>query len=215
MSLTDPDARNRRIGSVVEPVAWVLAIAALATSPFLVAIIDAQRTNDAQVEAWIICMFSYIGACVLFGLVLYYSASHRNALGIVAYVLAYVAGLLLILGAARDPHTHLPDAFFPALVIWAVAAALLIVYIVHAVSARQTLANGVDTTATVTAAGVNGRVNYVTHWKLTLKFTDQQGRQRWFHIGRTGIQYAVGQQFTIRYNPNHPGSKRSIVVLNG
>jgi len=214
MSLTDPDARNRKIGSVVEPVAWVLAIAALATSPFLVAFIEAQPAS-AQVEAWVICMLSYIGACVLFGLVLYYSASHRNPIGIIAYVLAYVAGLLLILGAARDPHTQLPDAFFPALVIWVVAAALLAVYIVHAVSARQTLANGVDTTATVTSAGVNGRVNFVTHWKLTLKFTDQQGHERWFHIGRTGIQYRVGQEFKIRYNPNRPGSKRSIVVLNG
>jgi hypothetical protein len=214
MALTDPDARNRRIGSVVEPVAWVLALLAVGTAPFLVAIILAQPAN-AQILAWVICMFSYIGGNVLFGLILYYSASHRNPLGIVAFVLAYVAGLILILGAGRDPHTHLPDALIPALVVWAGAAVLLVIYIVHAVSARETLANGVNTTAVVTSAGINGMVNYMSHWKLTLKFTDQDGNERWFHVGRTGVQYRVGQEFTIRYNPKRPGSKRSIVLLNG
>ena len=214
MSLTDPDARNRRIGAALEPIAWVLAVLALVSAPFLVGVIDAQPAS-AQVGAWVIVMFSYIGGCVAFGVMLYYTVTHRNTLGVIAYVFAYVAGLVLILGAAVDKHTRLPDGTIPALVIYAVSAVLLVIYIVRAVSAHQTLANGVDTTATVTAAGINGQYNYVSHWKLTLKFTDQQGHERWFHIGRTGVSYSVGQQFRIRYNPNRPGSKRSIVVLNG
>jgi hypothetical protein len=198
---------------MIEPIAWVLALLALATSPLLVWIVDLQTTNDAQVGAWVACMFSYIIACVVFGLVLYYSASHRNPLGMAAYIVAYVAGLVLILGAVRDPHTGLPDGLIPALVIWAVAAVLLGIYISHRTAGRATMENGVETTATVTQAGVNGMINYVTHWRLTLKFKDQQGNDRWFHLGRTGYGYTVGQTFKIKYNPQHPGSRRGIVVL--
>jgi hypothetical protein len=214
MSLTDPDARNRKVGSVLQPFAWVLAILALATSPFLVGIIESVPASQ-QIVAWVICMFSYIIGCIAFGLLLYYSSSHKNRLGITSYIFAYIAGLILILGSAKDKNTGLPDAFIPALVTYGIAAVLLVIYILHAVAARQTLRDGVTTTATVTAAGINGFVNYVQHWKLTLKFTDQQGKERWFHLGRTGMGYQVGQQFTIKYNPNKPGSKRGIVVVNG
>jgi hypothetical protein len=192
----------------------VLALLALALSPVFVFIINIQPNNDSQVSAWAILMIVYILACVLFGLVLYYTAPHRNGLGITSYVFAYVAGLLLILGAAIDPHTGLPDATIPAGVLWGVSIVLLVIYIVHRNAANATLANGVETTATVTQAGVNGMVNYVTHWRLTLKFKDQQGNDRWFHLGRTGYGYSVGQTFKIKYDPNHPGSRRSIVVLN-
>jgi hypothetical protein len=90
-----------------------------------------------------------------------------------------------------------------------------VIYLVRAVSAHKTLADGVTTTATVTSAGVNGMVNYVPHWKLTLKFTDNQGKDRWFHIGRTGAGYAEGDTFQIKYDPKRPGSTRSIVVMDG
>jgi heme/copper-type cytochrome/quinol oxidase subunit 4 len=214
MSLTDPDARNRRVGSFLQPFAWVLALLALATSPFLVAIIESVPASQ-QITAWVICMFSYIIGCIAFGLLLYYSSSHKNRLGIISFIFAYVAGLILILGSAKDKNTGLPDALVPALVTYGIAAVLLVIYILHAVAAQQTLVDGVTTTATVTAAGINGMVNYVQHWKLTLKFTDQQGKERWFHIGRTGLGYRVGQEFQIKYNPNKPGSKRGIVVVNG
>jgi hypothetical protein len=214
MSLTDPDARNRRVGSLLQPFAWVLAILALGTAPFLVDLIESVPASQ-QIAVWIPCMFGYILGCIAFGLLLYYSSSHKNRLGITSYIFAYIAGLILILGSAKDENTGLPDAFIPALVIYGIAAILLVIYIVHSVAAHQTLQDGVTTTATVTSAGINGMVNYVQHWKLTLKFTDQQGKERWFHIGRTGLGYSVGQQFQIKYNPKKPGSKRGIVVVNG
>jgi heme/copper-type cytochrome/quinol oxidase subunit 4 len=214
MSLTDPDSRNRKIGSFLQPIAWVLAILALGTSPFLVVIIESVPASQ-QIAAWVICMFSYIIGCIAFGLLLYYSSSHKNRLGITSYIFAYIAGLILILGSAKDKNTGLPDAFIPALVTYGIAAVLLVIYILHSVAAHQTLQDGVTTTATVTSAGINGMVNYVQHWKLTLKFTDQQGKDRWFHIGRTGLGYSVGQQFQIKYNPKKPGSRLGIVVLDG
>jgi hypothetical protein len=212
MSLTDPTARNRRISAFLRPFAWVMALLALATAPFLVTIIESVPASQ-QIGAWLACMFSYIAACLAFGLLLYYTAAHRNALGICAYVFAYVAGLVFILGSARDPKTGLPDALYPALVTYGISVVLLAIYISRSLGAHQTLTNGVETTATVTAAAVNGMVNAVTHWRLTLKFKDQQGNDRWFHVGRTGYGYSVGQTFTIKYNPAHPGSRRGIVVL--
>ncbi|HEX4444361.1 MAG TPA: DUF3592 domain-containing protein [Galbitalea sp.] len=213
MSLTDPDARNRRVSHFIEPVAWVLALLALALAPIVDLLID--TSEDPNTSAWFLPgMLGYILITVGFGLLLYYTASHRSGLGIVSYCFAYAGGLILILGAFPYKGTIVPQGIIPAAVLYGVSAILLVIYIVHTVAGRETLQNGVETTATVTSAGVNGMVNYVTHWKLTLKFTDQDGKDRWFHIGRTGYGYEVGQQFTIKYNPKKPGSKLGIVVMN-
>jgi hypothetical protein len=213
MSLTDPDARNRRVASFLEPIAWVLALLALCLAPVGDLLIDTSEDPDSS--PWIVpSLLGYILITVGFGLFLYYTAKHRNALGIVSYVFAYAGGLILILGAFPYKGTILPQGIVPAGVLYGVSLVLLIVYIVHRTVGEATLQNGVQTTATVTAAGVNGMVNYVTHWKLTLKFTDQDGKDRWFHIGRTGYGYEVGQQFTIKYNPKNPGSRLGIVVLD-
>lgn len=85
----------------------------------------------------------YVVVAVGFGLMLYHTASHRNLLGIVAFVFAYLGGLILILGAEPDTHTHLPVGLIPSLVAYGVAVILIVVYVFHAVAAHQTLANGV------------------------------------------------------------------------
>ena len=212
MSLTDPDARNRITAAFLLPAAWVLAILGQASSPILVFIIDGSAHPD---DNFIFAFLGYVVLSVGFGLMLYYTTPHKNPLGITAFVFAYVGGLVLLLGAVKDKHTGLPEGLIPSFVPYGIAVILIVIYIVHARSADATLKDGVTTTATVTSAGINGMVNYVQHWKLTLKFTDQQGRDRWFHIGRTGLGYSVGQQFQIKYNPNRPGSRLGIVVLDG
>jgi hypothetical protein len=212
MSLTDPDARNRKLGSLLLPFAWVLALLALASSPIMVQIEDA---SSDPTSGFAIVFLLYVALTVGFGLMLYYTSAHRSGLGITSYVFAYVGGLVLILGAEKDKATGLPEGTIPAAVFYGIAAILLVIYIAHSVAAHQTLQDGVTTTATVTSAGINGMVNYVQHWKLTLKFTDQSGKDRWFHIGRTGLGYSVGQQFQIKYNPKKPGSRLGIVVLDG
>jgi peptidoglycan biosynthesis protein MviN/MurJ (putative lipid II flippase) len=211
MSLTDPAVRNRRLSSIIRPVAWVLAILSLALSPILLTIAYAIG-NPSQPQ--IVSALIFVIACVGFGLLLYYTAAHRNGLGITSYSFAYAGGFVLLLESRRDDSTGLPESLPIAAVLYLVALILFIIYIVHSLAAHQTLQDGVETTATVTEAGVNGMVNYVTHWRLTLKFTDQQGKERWFHIGRTGYGYSVGQQFTIKYNPKNPGSRLGIVVVN-
>lgn len=212
MSLTDPDARNRRTAAILLPAAWVLAILGQASSPILVFIIDGSAHPD---DDFIFAFLGYVVLSVGFGLMLYYTSPHRNGLGITAFVFAYLGGLVLLLGAEKSKSTGLPEGLVPALVPYGIAVILIIVHVVHVRAAGATLRDGVTTTATVTSAGINGMVNYVQHWKLTLKFTDQQGKDRWFHIGRTGLGYSVGQQFQIRYNPDRPGSRLGIVVLDG
>ena len=212
MSLTDPDARNRRVGSILLPFAWVLALLALASAPLMVSILIGLPDPTS---GFIVVFLLYVALTVGFGLMLYYTSPHRNALGITSYCFAYAGGLILILGAVPDKSTHLPQGTIPAAFFYGIALILLIIYIAHSLAAHQTLQDGVTTTATVTSAGINGMVNYVQHWKLTLKFTDQSGKDRWFHIGRTGLGYSVGQQFQIKYNPKKPGSRLGIVVLDG
>lgn len=213
MSLTDPDARNRRVAAFLLPAAWVLAILALLTGPLFFTIsVDSAHPGDNTALFFIGYVFLTVG----FGLMLYYTTPHRNALGIAAYIIAYAGGLVLVMGGSAAGSTADQVATLRvAAVIYLVAIILLVIYIVRTVTAHQTLQDGVTTTATVTSAGINGMVNYVQHWKLTLKFTDQDGKDRWFHIGRTGLGYAVGQQFQIKYNPRRPGSRFGIVVLDG
>src|SRR6185437_5264630 len=132
---------------------------------------------------------------------------------------AYVGGLILVMASAAtyDPHSAsdvagLRGTVIVISVVYAVAILLVVLYIDHDINAKQTNANGVDTTATVTAAGVDGMVNYVQHQRLTLKFTDDKGVDRWVKIGRTGGGYSVGDTVPLRYNPKYPGRKRAIVV---
>jgi peptidoglycan/LPS O-acetylase OafA/YrhL len=212
MSLTDPDARSKRRASLRLPLVWALAILGQASSPILVAIVDSSNPANVNFE---LVFLTYLALSVGSGIWLYHTTPHRNPVGLAAFVFSYLGGLVLLLGAAVNKQTGLPAGLPPALIAYGIAVVLIIIFIVHTRIAHATIADGVTTTATVTAAGINGMVNYVQHWKLTLKFTDSQGTDRWFHIGRTGQSYSVGQQFQIKYNPKNPGSRLGIVVLDG
>lgn len=212
MSLTDPDARANTARTFLRPAAWVLALLGLASGPVLFAIAESGGHASSHFGP---NFGVYLGSTVIFGTLLYYVAAHRNPVGIAAFIVAYMGGLFLTLGTADNKASDLPKTETIAAVIYGIAVILFVVYIVHAVSAHRTLADGVTTTATVTGAGVSGMVNYVPLWKLTLKFTDAAGKDRWFHIRRTGAGYNVGDTFQIKYNKNNPGSTRSIVVMDG
>src|ERR1700742_350125 len=130
MSLTDPDARNRRISHFLEPIAWVLALLALALAPIVDILIDTTLVDDFSV--WFLPgMLGYILITVGVGLVLYYNASHRSGLGITSYVFAYAAGLTLMLGAEPYKGTLIPQGIIPAAVLYGVSGILLVIYIVH------------------------------------------------------------------------------------
>jgi hypothetical protein len=150
------------------------------------------------------------------GLLAYYVPGKRSPLAIVAYVFSYAAGLLLVMSSgtpyivANERDILISFALIGALYL--VAIILMVKYILRDISAKQTNATGVQTTATVTAASVDGMVNYVQHQRLTLKFTDDKGVDRWIHEGRTGGHYSVGDTLPLRYDPAHPSRKRAIVI---
>lgn len=71
----------------------------------------------------------------------------------------------------------------------------------------------------VTSVGVATKVDMVIrldihYWKVTVKYADQQGRDRW----ATGLvrthdaRPEVGQRYRVSHDPKHPGRRSSIVV---
>jgi hypothetical protein len=213
MSTTDPDARAARVGAVLRPVALAGIAVGILCGP-IIAIYDWNFPAAAQtgVVPFLVFLFVSVGA----GLLAYYVPGKRSPLAIAAYIVAYVGGLFLVMTSGLEFNQKNADdirnSLIAVCVIYAVAILLVVLYVQRDINAKETNANGVDTTATVTAAGVDGMVNYVQHQRLTLKFTDDKGIDRWIHVGRTGGGYGVGDTLPLRYNPKYPGRKRAIVV---
>ncbi|WP_036319457.1 DUF3592 domain-containing protein [Microbacterium indicum] len=74
--------------------------------------------------------------------------------------------------------------------------------------------HGTPATATVTKADMD-IVNDRYRWKATLKYEDAEGRTRW-HTASIPTAKAdkprVGDRYTVRYGPEHPGRRASIHV---
>lgn len=216
MSTTDPDARAARVGAVLRPVALVGIAVGVLCGP-VIAIVDwaFPAFGETYVVPFLLFVFISVGA----GLLAYYVPGKRSPLAIAAYIVAYLGGLILVMAsaAAYNPDSASDVAALRGVltvvgVIYAVAVYLIVLYIRRDINAKETNANGIDTTATITAAGVDGMVNYVQHQRLTLKFTDDKGVERWIKVGRTGGGYSVGDTLPLRYNPKYPGRKRAIVI---
>jgi hypothetical protein len=216
MSTTDPDARAARVGAVLRPVALAGIAIGILIGPGI-AFFDWLAPAAANgAVSFLLFVFVSVGA----GLLAYYVPGKRSPLAIAAYIVAYVGGLFLVMTSMAvrfNPRegtdvVTFRNSIIIVIVIYAVAIFLVVKYIQRDIDAKETNANGVSTTATVTAAGVDGMVNYVQHQRLTLKFKDDKGVERWFKIGRTGGGYRVGDSVPIRYNPKYPGRTRAIVV---
>jgi hypothetical protein len=122
-----------------------------------------------------------------------------------------VAGLFLVIEFSTPGGMGVVGLLLP-IAGYAVAALVLVFAGLREAAMRRTRQIGVDTVATVMSAPVTGMVNYVTRQRLTLKFTDQQGVERFFRVGRTGGGYSTGDTVPIRYDPTRPWSKRGILV---
>lgn len=215
MSLTNPDETADKAKAILRPIAVVAGAIGLATGPIIGLVLMANGSPDSWVGG---SLFLYVALSVGTGLFVFYTVKHRNPLGIAAYVVAYVGGLVAVFafGLAGSPDTDNPatvrNSFIIVGAIYVIALVLVIIYFYHRAGQEHTLQHGVDTRATVTAVGVDGMVNYVQHQRITLVFTDQEGNKRYFRIGRTGGGYSVGDTLPLRYDPEHPGEKRYFVV---
>ncbi|CAN5496399.1 hypothetical protein BH09ACT4_BH09ACT4_08050 [soil metagenome] len=211
MSTINPDERGRRIGEAVRPYAFGLLYFSIASAP-LVALI--KWTIGIDDTAMVAVFMGYVLLCVIAGTAALYVPSGRYEPLIAAYILVYIGGLFLVMrsAAAADDDTPFWVAVLLIGVPYAVAIGLLVVHIQRRGAVAITASRGIDTTATVVSAGVDGMINYVQHQRLSLKFTDNKGVERYLRIVRTGGGYSAGDKVSLRYDPEQPWSKRSIVV---
>lgn len=211
MSTVNPDERTRQIALLLTPLARGLMVASLA-GPLAVALValTVGIGDDAMTAIFIIYVLLWV---VAFNLFLFVPGPRRGRL-IAAYIVAYLAGMFLIMRVAATPGTE--DAWYWSFILialpYGVAIALFLLDRRQMTAAAITAQKGIDTTATVISANVDGMVNYVQHQRLTLKFTDNKGTDRYLRIGRTGGGYTKGDTLPLRYDPDRPDFKPAIVV---
>lgn len=206
MSTVNPDERERGLLLTIRPVVLTLAVVIQFLAPGLALFVGLGLLPH---DFGYILIYVVIW-CVV-GLAAFFVPTRRSPYILAAGVLAYIGGLFWVIGLA-DPTEW--DAF--TLIVcpaaYAVAILLVVLYFLRENAIRRTREIGVDTVATVLAAPVTGMVNYVVRQRLTLRFVDQQGVERFFRVGRTGGGYSEGDQIPIRYDPTRPWSKRGIIV---
>jgi hypothetical protein len=208
MSTTNPDEVAQTIRHRLIPATLPVAIIGVLSAPVLAAI----NANSGGNTVW--TFFVYVFVSIGAGLFGYY-VQRPTPWVIATYCVQYVGGLFLVLGSSvpvgDDPRV-VQQAIWIVIVPYAVAAFFLVMWVLRRAAVAQTRARGVDTTATIESIGVDGQVNYIQHQRMTLSFTDTNGTKRYFRTGITGGFYDIGDKIPIRYDPEHPDSKRSIIV---
>jgi hypothetical protein len=206
MSTTNPDEREARLGMRIRPVVFAAAVLIQFLAPAL-ALFTALGLFTPQ--GWLIAV--YVIVWVVVGLATLWVPSSRNPYILAVLVLAYIAGLFVVIQLVQPAQLGMLGVVFIA-VPYAVAAVLVVLYLLREAAIRRTREIGVDTTAEVMSAAVTGMVNYVTRQRLTLRFTDQQGVDRFVRVGRTGGGYSTGDTIPMRYDPTRPWSTRGVLV---
>jgi hypothetical protein len=206
MSTINPDERESRLGMRIRPVVFAAAVLVQFLAPVL-ALGAGMRLFTP--DGWLIAIYVVVWSIV--GLATLWVPSSRSTYLLAAFMLAYVGGLFVVIQLVEPTQPELVDILFIA-VPYAIAIVLVTLYFVREAAMRRTREIGVDTLATVLSAPVTGMVNYVQRQRLTLRFTDQQGVERYLRVGRTGGGYSVGDTVPIRYDPTRPWSKRGIIV---
>lgn len=206
MSTTNPDERERSLALRVRPVVFAAAILVQFLAPALVLLAIAGLI---PLDPGLILL--YVGIWVPVSLAAIMVSINRSTYLLAAMGLSYVAGLFLVIGVST-PGGMGGFGIVVTVAGYAIAGLVLVLYVLREAAMRRTRQIGVDTVATVVSAPVTGMVNYVTRQRLTLRFTDQQGVERFFRVGRTGGGYSTGDTIPIRYDPTRPWSKRAILV---
>lgn len=206
MSTTNPDERERGILLLIRPAALTAAVLVQGLAP-LIALLVALGVVSADF-VWVLV---YVLVWLVVGLAAFFVPTRRSPYLLAAGGLSYIGGLIWVIGAA-DPSEWDAFTLLVAPGAYLVAITLVVLYLLREAAIRRTRRLGVDTVATVVSSPVSGMVNYVTRQRLTLRFVDQEGVERFFRVGRTGGGYSEGDQVPIRYDPTRPWSRRGILV---
>lgn len=209
MSTTNPDEREGRIGLMLRPIVFALALAIQFLAPGLWL---ASTLGIVTPDPGFIIL--YVFPWVIIGLAAMWVPSSRSTYILAAFILSYVAGLFLVISVSQPDDLGVFGILF-IVVPYAIAVLLVILYFVRDTAIKRTQEAGVDTLATVMSAPVSGMVNYVQRQRLTLRFTDQEGVERYFRIGKTGGGWSRGDTIPIRYDPTRPWYRRAIIVDGG
>ncbi len=208
MSTTNPDDVAKTIRHRLIPLALPIAIIGVLCAPVLFVI----NQNSGGNAVW--TFIAFVAISVGAGLFGYY-VIRPTPWVLAAYIVQYLAGLFLVLSsdvALEDKTSIIHQGFWIVFVPYAVAAFCLIMWVLRRSAVAATRSRGVDTQATIESIGVDGQVNYIQHQRMTLSFTDTHGTKRFFRTGITGGFYDIGDKIPIRYDPEHPDSKRAIIV---
>lgn len=206
MSTTNPDEREGRLGMRIRPAVFAAAVLVQFLAPALTL---AAWLGLIAPDGWLIAIYVLVWVAV--GLATLWVPSSRNTYLLAAFMLAYVGGLFVVIQLVQPGQLGLLNILF-IVAPYVVAALLLVLYARREAAMRRTRETGVDTVATVVSAPITGMVNYVPRQRLTLRFTDQQGVDRYLRVGRTGGGYSPGDTLPIRYDPSRPWAKRGIIV---
>jgi len=208
MSATNPDEIKKTIRHLLMPAALPIAVIGVLAAPVLAAI----NTNMGGNQIWTFVAFVLISVGAgLFG----YYVIRPTPWVLAAYITAYVGGVFLVLSSGvplGDPTSVIHQGFLIVALPYVVAAVCFVLWTLRRAAVAGTRAHGINTTATVETVGVDGMVNYVQHQRMTLSFTDNKGTKRYFRTGITGGGYNIGDTIPIRYDSEHPESKRGIIV---
>lgn len=206
MSTTNPDERERGIALRIRPVVLVAAILVQFLAPALVLLaLGGLIPRDPGL------IILHVGIWVPVALAALMVSINRSPYLLAAMGLSYMAGLFLVIDVSTPGGMSVLGVLFPV-VGYAAAVLVLVFFGLREAAMQRTRQIGVDTVATVMSAPVTGRVNYVARQRLTLRFVDQQGVERFFRVGRTGGGYSTGDTIPIRYDPSRPWSTRAILV---
>lgn len=105
---------------------------------------------------------------VVVGLATLWVPSSRNPYVLAVLVLAYIAGLFVVIQLVQPAQFGMLGVVFIA-APYAVAAVLIALSLLREAAIRRTREIGVDTTAEVISAAVTAVVNYVTRQRFTLR----------------------------------------------
>jgi hypothetical protein len=211
MSTTNPDEIAKTIRHRLMPLAVPVAIIGVLIAPAMFLINVSTGDRDANATLIFLTFLIVSVGAGLFG----YYVIRPTAWILAAYIAQYIGGLLLVISSAvplEDGDSVIHAGLWLVAPPYLFAVFALVMWGLRKTAMLATRERGVDTTATIESIGVDGQVNYIQHQRMTLSFTDTNGTKRYFRTGITGGFYDIGDTIPIRYDPEHPESKRSIIV---
>lgn len=225
MSLHDPARRpwgTARGARIISMSAWMLvAVCAALTALWWVGMLSGHRSLlTPSIIAFNISIFAGIGAMFVdLGTAARRGEEHSASLPRLPGSWLTGAGIGASAAVALGPASSLSVLPWGVLLLVGGVALFISPNLLAAYRARraqrhsQIRTTGIRTRATVTEVRTFYR-EHLPHYRVTLRFTDEQGAQRWFtQTAPAGARkVSKGRNLPLHYDPANPRRKRTLVV---